>query len=318
MVSVRTNASKEQRQKPASAFKHTLSTQAAGALSTTILFPIDVVKMRFLSQDGTTYRQHNGQTYHSIRRALVTIYREEGPRALFRGCHVAVLGSVAAWGIYMYTYRSLHNLSIAATAQTSRGRVKDFLLSLLPSAFASCFSACICNPIWLIKTRMQLEEVSAHRTTISGLAHYGSFTRGLVYTVRSTGFLSLWRGLSAQILLGLPNSLNFPLYEALKSYLLLWKSCDTLNTIDICFCSTLAKTLVTLSSQPIYLIKTRLQDHRSRCGPLQYVSFLQSFSLTWNKDGLRGMYRGIVPSLLLTVPRSVLTLVFYEYFMHRL
>ncbi|RNF24318.1 putative mitochondrial carrier protein [Trypanosoma conorhini] len=298
-----------------SALRHTVATQAATALSTTILYPIDVVKMRFMSQDGTVQRQHNGQTYHSIRRALATIYREEGPRALFRGCHVAVLGSVTAWGIYMYTYRSLRNFTNAVKTQDSRGRVDDFLHSLLFSALASTCSALLCNPIWLLKTRMQLEEVSASHPK-SGTGNYLSFTRGLTFTVRSTGFFSLWRGLSAQILLGLPNSLNFPVYEALKSYRLWSTSHTTLNTFEICVCSTLAKTFVTLASQPLYVIKTRLQDHRSRCGSLRYVSFLQSLSLILHNDGWRGVYRGIGPSLLQTVPRSVLTLVLYEYFVY--
>ncbi|RNF11536.1 mitochondrial carrier protein [Trypanosoma rangeli] len=306
---------KPQRQVSTSAVKHTLATQAAAALSTTIMYPVDVVKMRFMSQDGTIQRQHNGQTYHSIRKAFATIYREEGPRALFRGCHVAVLGSAAAWGVYMYTYRSLRNFTNTVMTQTSQGSVEDFLLSLLVSAVASTCSAVFCNPFWLLKTRMQLDEVSASPRR-GGMGNYVSFTRGLMSTVRSTGFFSLWRGLSAQILLGLPNSLNLPIYEALKYYRLWSTSRHTLNTFEICVCSTLAKVLVTLFSQPLYVIKTRLQDHRSRCGPLQYVSFLQSFSLILHKGGWRGMYRGIGPSMLLTVPRSVLTFVLYEYFMH--
>ncbi|KEG12998.1 putative mitochondrial carrier protein [Trypanosoma grayi] len=305
----------QQQQKRASVITHTVATQAAGGVSTIVLYPIDVVKMRFMSQDGTVQRQHNRQTYRSISEAFAAIYREEGLRALFRGCHVAVLGAVVAWGVYMYLYRSLCAASEALVSRDGQGRMEDFVRCSLLSAVASCSSALVCNPIWLIKTRMQLEELatgSSHGST----GNYSSFIRGTVFAVRSTGFCSLWRGVSAQVLLGLPNALNFPLYEVFKFYRLQRTCRDSLSTQDVCVCSTVAKACVTVAAHPINVLKTRLQDHRSRCGELQYVSLVQSVVLIWKRHGVRGIYRGIIPAFLQSVPRSVLTFVLYERFMH--
>ena len=74
---------------------HTVASQTAGFVSTFAFYPLDVLKMRFMSQDGTKERQHNNSTYSSIVRSTRTIYQEEGLRALYRGVHVAILGSVA-------------------------------------------------------------------------------------------------------------------------------------------------------------------------------------------------------------------------------
>ncbi|KAH9578765.1 Mitochondrial substrate/solute carrier [Trypanosoma melophagium] len=298
----------------ASPLTHTIATQAAGAVSTIMLYPFDTLRIRFMSQDGTVQRQHNGQTYHSIPKALTTIYREEGIRALFRGCHIAVMGAVAAWGVYMYLYRSLCSLSEVYIPQGELSQVGEFGRRALLSGVASSCSAIACNPIWLLKTRMQLEEIS-FRTSGKRSGNYLSFFRGLIHVIQTTGFLSLWRGVSAQILLGLPNAFNFPIYEVLRSYLMWYNSRDSLGTWEISLCSTAAKSLVTLFAHPILVLKTRLQDHRSRCGELQYISFCQSSSLVWRRDGFRGLYRGVVPSFCQTVPRLVMTIVLYEKFM---
>ncbi|ORC88381.1 putative mitochondrial carrier protein [Trypanosoma theileri] len=303
-----------QNKQSASPLAHTMATQVAGAVSTMMLYPFDTLRIRFMSQDGTLQRQHNGQTYHSISKALTTIYREEGLRALFRGCHIAVMGAVAAWGVYMYLYRSLCSLSDLYMPQGELKQVEDFVRRSFLSGVASSCSAVVCNPIWLLKTRMQLEEIS-FRTSGTRTGNYLSFIRGLIHVIQTTGFFSLWRGVSAQILLGLPNAFNFPLYELFKSYYMRYTSRDNLSTLEISLCSTAAKSLVTLFAHPILVLKTRLQDHRSRCGELKYVSFFQSSSLIWKRDGLRGMYRGVVPSFFQTVPRLVMTIVLYEKFM---
>ncbi|KAH8603362.1 putative Mitochondrial carrier protein [Trypanosoma vivax] len=298
-----------------STLKHTVSTQLAGAVSTLAFYPFDTLRVRFMSQDGTAQRQHNGQTYRSVGRALALVYREEGLSVLFRGCHVAVLGSVTAWGVYMFTYRSLCDIY---NLNNERGGTNDFFVRTALSSAASCVTAVTCNPVFLLKTRMQIEDASCRRSVSSASSggNYVSFFGGARHAVRSDGFFSLWRGVSAQILLGLPNALNFPLYESLKQHYLLFSSCDKLTASEVCLCSIVAKSTVLIFSHPIYVLKVRLQDQRSRCGETQYLSLLQSTALVLRTSGLRGLYRGIVPSFLQAVPRLMLTFVLYEKFIH--
>ncbi|KPA84637.1 putative mitochondrial mitochondrial carrier protein-like protein [Leptomonas pyrrhocoris] len=319
--------------------QHTVASQLGGATSTILLYPIDVVRMRFMSQDDTRIRQHNGQTYHSITTAFRLIYREEGgTRAFFRGCHVSVLGTVCAWGVYMYFYRcqcawyetwqnnqqqqQQRPTGTSSQEETSKGTIsvgsgsaswKSLVQRFGFSIVASCTSAVVCNPIWLLKTRMQLEEASARTETVQ--RNFRTFRHGFVYTVKTTGLRSLWRGVSAQMLLAIPNAFNLPLYDTIKSTTMSLTGRNELSVVEVCTCSTLTKVVLALICQPLLVVKTRLQDHRARSGEVQYETFAQSTKTVWRRGGLVAFYRGMVPSLCQAVPRSVLTFVFYEKFL---
>ncbi|PWV18700.1 putative mitochondrial carrier protein [Trypanosoma cruzi] len=299
-VVAHSNAEKEKTDLHASPLSHTVSSQFASATSTLIYYPFDMLRVRFMSQDGTTYRQHNGQTYHSIRRALVTIYREEGPRALFRGCHVAVLGSVAAWGIYMYTYRSLCCMA----------DVSSFLGRTGVSYLASLTSTLVSSPIWFIKTRMQLEDATQSR-------NYATFRKGLRHVLQTTGFCSLWRGVSLQLTLIIPNALNYPTYDFLKEIILRTRlehstKRGELTVTETLVCSTVTKVLLLLLSHPIMFLKVRLQDQRWNMGDVKYTDIRHSLLLILKREGTRGMLRGLNSSLLHSLPRAVTHYMLYE------
>jgi solute carrier family 25 (mitochondrial folate transporter), member 32 len=319
----------------ATSLQHTVASQLGGAVSTILLYPIDVVRMRFMSQDGTLTRQHNGQTYRSVANPFKLIYGEEGGiPAFFRGCHVAVLGTVCAWGVYMYCYRCqcawYEARQMAAQQPASTVPLPSWSEEVNSAAYwnamwqnllqrfgfsiiASCTSAVVCNPIWLLKTRMQLEEASARTSTVP--RNFRTFRHGLVYTVKTTGLRSLWRGVSAQILLAIPNAFNLPLYDTMKSILIGITGRGELSVMEVCVCSILTKVVLSLICHPILVVKTRLQDHRARVGEVRYETFTQSARTVWQRGGVTACYRGMVASLCQTVPRSVLLFVFYEQFL---
>lgn len=55
-----------------------------------------------------------------------------------------------------------------------------------------------------------------------------------------------------------------------------------------------------------------MQDQRARVGEVQYYSFTQTLLTTYRRRGIVGLYRGLLPSLYQTVPRSVFMYVLYE------
>eukprot|EP00796_Vickermania_ingenoplastis_P013307 gene13307-9144_t len=283
--------------------QHVYASQAAGAASTLLLHPVDVVRTRFISQDYTVERRHNGLTYRRVLEAFARIYKDEGWRAFFRGCHVSILGSVCAWGVYMACYR----------AWTGASRCPS---PLAASLGASIVSAAVCNPIWLMKTRMELAEGAWGGRAAAPAASQPFLTlrSGVLFTLRTTGLSSFWRGTTAQILLGVPHAVTLPLYELLRRRLLLYRgeSPSPNSLLDVVLCSTVAKSCVCVAAHPLLLLKTRLQDHRARRGPVQYTSLRQALRTSVELGGVPGLFRGVASSLLHTVPRAVLFYVLYE------
>eukprot|EP00744_Colponema_vietnamica_P017399 GILI01024444.1.p1 GENE.GILI01024444.1~~GILI01024444.1.p1 ORF type:complete len:327 (-),score=25.93 GILI01024444.1:135-1115(-) len=291
------------------AVQHTIATQGAAAVSTIVLYPLDVVKLRFMSQDGTEARKHNNKYYTSTVYTMRDIFKDEGIGALYKGCHVAVSGSIIAWGAYMYLYRVLTMLFVQPNHTDHEGNnTRDFAARSVVSIFASTTSSVLTTPIFLVKTRMQVED----RSKAAGQQYYTTFRSSFHRIVTTTGYLSLWRGLSAQLLLGVPNALNFPMYDTIKAWRLRQTHTDFLTNNEVLACSTVTKMLLMTMTHPLFVLKTRLQDHRSHLGEVKYQSLWSSFVTVYKRERLIGFYRGTVPSVMQAVPRSVLHTFVYE------
>jgi solute carrier family 25 (mitochondrial folate transporter), member 32 len=290
---------------------HTVASQVAGALSTFAVAPLDTVRYRYMAQDGTAARTNNGKYYTRLTESVRVILKEEGPRALYRGAHVGIAGASASWGIYMYTYRT----GQAASAQSGFGG--NFFTDSVVSTGASLLNACVTCPIWLIKTRMQVEDatkgLSANAEATATPRHYRTFTGGVRHVVTSEGVPALWRGLRMQLAMSATNGVYLPLYEVLKRYTLRLRSRETLDSWEIILCSTVSKSVIAFVTNPLFVIRTRLQDARSRSVPgVEYISVGQSARMIYRREALGGFFRGVVPSVALTAPRAALCMVLME------
>lgn len=298
-----------------------IASQLAAAISTLLLHPLDVVRTRFMSQDSTPERRHSGRTYRRVWEAVRTMYRLEGVSALYRGWHVSLVGSVCAWGVYMWFYKTF------STALTHQGESDSFLRGdaapFIASVMASVSSAVMCNPIWLMKTRLELAERIPHTASSSLVLasptarmseNFLSLRRGVRYTARVSGWQAFWRGTSAQILLGIPNAMTLPLYEGILRRVARGEG-DGHRTADVLFSSAVSKTVVCVLSHPLLLVKVRLQDHRAREGAVRYVGAIQTLCTCLRMQGFQGLCRGMGSSVLHTVPRAVVFYVLYEHFL---
>jgi hypothetical protein len=72
-----------------------------------------------------------------------------------------------------------------------------------------------------------------------------------------------------------------------------------------------SKFLAAVSTYPTQVIRSRLQQ-RFEGRSLVYNSTWQAVALTWQREGLGGFYKGLMPSLLRVMPQSAITLMVYE------
>ena len=279
--------------------QHTIASQGAGAFATIFFFPFDTVKMRFMSQDGTKQRMHNNHNYNSTFKSLIEIRATEGLRSLYRGSATAIAGSMTAWGSYMFLYRTLNSKYVTDD---------EFFAKAGVSAIASVASSSISTPIFLIKTRMQVED----RSGAGGPTHYTTFSESLKHILKTSGARSLWRGFSAQCLLAIPNAFNLPIYDALKKHRMQVTRKEELDMHEVLGCTLVTKTTLLLISHPLFVLKTRLQDHRSNLGDVKYLNVVDSVKTILKREGVKGLYRGTAPALVQAVPRSITHFFVYE------
>ncbi|KAM1261724.1 hypothetical protein ACFX13_027659 [Malus domestica] len=280
----------------------------AGFATVAAMHPLDVVRTRFQVNDG---RVLNLPTYKNTAHAIFTIARLEGLRGLYAGFSPAVLGSTVSWGLYFFFYgRAKERYSKDRENQLSAG------LHLASAAEAGALVSLCTNPIWLVKTRLQL-QTPLHQTR-----PYSGFYDALRTIIREEGWAALYKGLLPSLFLVSHGAIQFTAYEELRKIVVDFKSkkrrthsgsADTvLNSVDYAALGGSSKVAAILLSYPFQVIRSRLQQRPSSEGIPRYMDSWHVVRETARFEGIRGFYKGITPNLLKNVPASSITFIVYE------
>ncbi|KAF9619226.1 hypothetical protein IFM89_005780 [Coptis chinensis] len=279
----------------------------AGFATVATLHPLDVVRTRFQVNDG---RVTNLPLYRNTAHAIYTIARVEGFRGIYAGFYPAVLGSTVSWSLYFFFYgRAKDRYSKGGENKLSPG------FHLISAAEAGGLVSLFTNPIWLVKTRLQLQ------TPLHQSRPYSGFNDALRTIVKEEGWRALYRGMAPSLLLVSHGAIQFTVYEELRQIAVGFKSKNktshpngdkVLNSVDFAVLGAASKFSAMLFTYPYQVIRARLQQRPSTIGNHKYKDSWHVLKDTVRFEGFRGFYKGITPNLLKNVPASSITFVVYE------
>ena len=83
--------------------RHLVAGMSGGVVSTVLLHPLDLLKIRFAVDDGKVGKQN----YSGLGQAVKSIVRLEGVRGLYRGVVANTVTSASSWGSYFLFYQVL-------------------------------------------------------------------------------------------------------------------------------------------------------------------------------------------------------------------
>ncbi|XP_008812193.1 folate transporter 1, chloroplastic isoform X1 [Phoenix dactylifera] len=279
----------------------------AGFATVAALHPLDVVRTRFQVTDG---RVTNLPLYKNTAHAIYTIARTEGLRGLYAGFYPAVFGSTLSWGLYFFFYsRAKHRYCKGNDRQLSPG------YHLVSAAEAGAL-VCLCtNPIWLVKTRLQL-QTSQHYQPYSG------FSDALRTILKEEGWRALYKGIGPGLLLVTHGAIQFTVYEELRKFAVHFKvkegrtnlinGDNLLNSFDYATLGASSKIGAILLTYPYQVIRARLQQRPGSDGIPKFRDSWHVVRETARFEGIRGFYRGITSNLLKNIPAASITFVVYE------
>jgi solute carrier family 25 folate transporter 32 len=166
---------------------------------------------------------------------------------------------------------------------------------------AGAVSDILCNPLFVIRTRIQTDFL-----------HGGGVPKSIAATARSLlkesggNYLIFWRGMTANML-GLSHvGVQFPVYERLKRRLRQNQSRDT--AFHVMIASAMSKMTACVLTYPHEVIRSRMMDARSQNG------FVHTCRHIYAKEGCAGFYAGLPVSLVRVIPNTCITFVTYELF----
>ncbi|MCJ1469399.1 hypothetical protein MMC07_008032 [Pseudocyphellaria aurata] len=175
---------------------------------------------------------------------------------------------------------------------TNINSLSQSLVESVAGFVAGVASTLVSHPLDVIKTRLQIDRTCA--------TQLGGSIRTAQKIIRSNeGAVSaLYRGLTPNLVGNSVSwALYFACYEKLKHGLQSIRGRDArLSYYDFFLASGAAGTLTAVCTNPIWVIKTRMLS-TSSAYPGAYRSIADGTRQIFRSEGLRGFYRGMVPSL---------------------
>jgi solute carrier family 25 folate transporter 32 len=257
----------------------------------------------------------------------------QGLSGLYAGLTPALLGSTLSWGLYFACY------AVAKEYQHSRGRRKREGSSesqtglapgqhLLAAAQAGAVVTLVTNPIWVAKTRLQLQR----RAGLGGASGGGALYTGLWDTLRRTaaeeGVRGLYAGLGPSLLLVGHGALQFAAYETLRSKLVEYRGRSggsgsvsgaggsaqgsSLSSAEFATLGAAAKLFASGCTYPVQVLRSRLQQRLSSLAPGTPRAVVPLIRRLLAQGGVMALYKGWVPNVVRVIPGSALTFVVYE------
>uniref|UniRef100_UPI00398F5F4F solute carrier family 25 member 32b isoform X3 n=1 Tax=Pristiophorus japonicus TaxID=55135 RepID=UPI00398F5F4F len=185
-------------------YENLLAGVSGGVVSTLMLHPLDLVKIRFAVSDGLKMRPK----YNGIMHCISCIWKHDGIRGLYQGVTPNVWGAGLSWGFYFFFYNA-----IKAYKQDGRPTQLSATQHLISAAEAGAVTLCITNPIWVTKTRLVLQYdagVDPSKRQYKGMFH------ALLKIYKNEGIRGLYKGFVPGLFGTSHGALQFMAYEELK------------------------------------------------------------------------------------------------------
>ena len=237
---------------------------------------------------------------------------------------------------FLRSYQALRNSFEEAQREGGASKATPLPphLNLAAAAQAGACVVLLTNPIWVLKTRLQLQAAPA-LGALAPLIERGPSRdyAGLVDAARriiaEEGPRGLYRGLIPALVMVSHSAVQFTAYEELKRALTAFhraaaskqtqggrasKGEVVLSPQEHLAMGALSKLLASTFTYPLQTIRSRLQQRSDLIpsGGARYSGLVDAVVQTWRREGLRGFYRGVVPNVLRVMPSSAITFAVYE------
>jgi solute carrier family 25 (adenine nucleotide translocator) protein 4/5/6/31 len=276
-----------------------------GAISKTIMAPVERVKLLMQTQDSNPdVLSGKVERYKGIGDCFKRVNAEQGMLAFWRGNLVNCLRYAPQQGSALAFNDFLNNAFPVYNASTDFW--KGFGVKLFSGGLAGAIANTICYPFDFARTRLA-SDLAKGKPQFKGIADC------IMTTVRNQGLTGLYTGWTVTCLGAFVYRAGqlgcFKQIQDLNPY---QKDKGTLGAISSFVAVTAARTVVMPFNYPFDTVRRRmmLQSEKALADRV-YKGSIDCFNQVLKKEGLKGMYKGMIPELFRGVGGS-LVIVAYD------
>ncbi len=194
----------------------------------------------------------------------------------------------------------------------------------------------ITNPIWVVKTRLALQHGGGAGAKISSsgnrVAPYAGFFDAMGRIARTEGVAGLYKGFAPSLFLVSHGAIQFTAYERLKRAATDARrgGVDRVGSghfgeaeptaFECAWLGVASKLIASAATYPSQVVRSRMQQRGNADVGVggseevrrRYLGFFSSLRCVVRREGFSGLYKGMVPNVLRTLPSSGVTFMVYE------
>ncbi|KAL8503758.1 hypothetical protein ACS0TY_022468 [Phlomoides rotata] len=260
----------------------------AGAVSRTAVAPLETIRTHLMV----------GSSGHSTTEVFHSIMKTDGWKGLFRGNFVNVIRVTPSKAIELFVYDTVNKKLSAKPGEHAKLPIPP---SLIAGASAGVSSTLVTYPLELLKTRLTIQ-----RDVYNGLLD------AFVKILQEGGPGELYRGLAPTLIGVIPYAAtNYCAYDSLrKAYRKVFKH-KKIGNVETLLIGSLAGAISSTATFPLEVARKHMQVGAVSGRPV-YKNVLHALATILERDGIRGLYKGLGPSCVKLVPAAGISFMCYE------
>ncbi|KAJ0246906.1 Mitochondrial substrate carrier family protein [Hirschfeldia incana] len=275
----------------------------AGAFSKTCTAPLS--RLTILFQVQGMHTNAAALKKPSILHEASRILNEEGLKAFWKGNLVTIAHRLPYSSVNFYTYEHYKKLLYMVTGmENQRSISSNVFVHFVAGGLAGITAASATYPLDLVRTRLAAQ---------TNVIYYTGIWHTLRTICTDEGILGLYKGLGTTLVgVGPSIAISFSAYESLRSYWMSIRPHDSPVAVSLA-CGSLSGIASSTATFPLDLVRRRKQLEGVGGRAVVYkTGLLGTLKRIVKTEGVRGLYRGILPEYYKVVPGVGICFMTYE------
>lgn len=279
---------------PDTILSEVLSASVGGAVSTSLLYPLEVLKTRMQSNND----EEDEESPKGMIEYAKVLYQKEGYKVYLNGIETSAFQSSMEKAFYFFAYTALKQLhgGLKQLVSSNPSAPMSAGTNLLLGCLAEWAHLPITMPIDCLSTAIQTSQKQN--------------AMKLMLTILKEG--NMYKGIQAYYVLCFKPALQYTVFEQVKAAVLKPRKNKTLTAAESFLLGMVARTVATVAVFPFVRAKVVMQSRKASNTASSDVTIRTILNEIYQSNGIAGLYQGLGPELTRGIFSAALMLMIKE------